>query len=144
MNDLQSLTDQQLGSIHLASSRVDLMLSQFNQHMRSAKDGSFIFEPGGIYLYLFLSLLYPVLEFLTTRNLRPAKITQDIESIYGDLCEFRNCTFHIQDQVVSPRQQKLMKNHYSIRTAAKIHKEIYFLLSIERDRRSSLRFPSHP
>lgn len=140
---MKVLTEQQLGSIYLASERAQFMYLSLEEHKwYSSRDGKFIFEPAGISLYLFLSLLYGVLEFLTDKNCIPKDIRSDIANIYDDLREFRNCVFHPQDTVVSDRQKAFIKHPDSIRIVVNIHKTIYSLLSSELSRRSENRFVS--
>jgi hypothetical protein len=89
-----------------------------------APDITMIKDHDGICLFLWQSLLYTVLEFLKHKNAIPNYLDADVNKIYNQLREFRNCVFHIQDNYMDPRQNALWEKQDSISISRRVHIEL--------------------
>lgn len=95
-------------------------------------DNRIIFQRSSSFLIVGVALLYAVIEYLQNHQvLFPESVRADIEILSPKLREFRNCVFHVQDDVLSERQYALLDHDNSLLTIAKIHHELSLFLNTQ-------------
>ncbi|MFI5253575.1 MAG: hypothetical protein ACHQQQ_14215 [Bacteroidota bacterium] len=136
------MTTNELFSVSTAFERCNLMFDLWVNHKDElpAKypqlhghetTDDILVQPASCYLILGVALLHTVLEY-SVKNKKyeiPPEIRSEVDELYPLTNEFRNCVFHVQDEVLSPRQIKLMNVPDSLARLAKIRQSLeYFLI----------------
>jgi hypothetical protein len=85
-----------------------------------------LIQPASIYLILGIALLYSVLEYMIDdkKMVMPETICDDLVELKPKMREFRNCVFHIQPELISPRQFAFMEASDSLERTLNILKTV--------------------
>jgi hypothetical protein len=85
----------------------------------------------GICLFLWHALLFTVIEFLENNQSIPKSLSSEISVLYFPLKEFRNCTFHVQDNFFYERYDQLMTMEHATERVQNVHSAIGTFLEAE-------------
>jgi hypothetical protein len=137
-----SMNEKQVTSAFIGWMRADHMLQLFG-HYRDLRikergqeipDVNMVKDNDGVCLFLWQACLYAVLEFLYDRKVLPQDLVMEFEPIRHQLKEFRNCVFHIQDEFLDPRQNKLFEVTDAISITRHLHEGVGRFLNAELER----------
>jgi hypothetical protein len=139
----KTMDEKQVTSAFIGWMRADHMLQLYEyyrdlrikEHGHRTPDVTMVKDNDGICLFLWQACLYVVLEFVQGKNALPADLVRKFEPVKSQLREFRNCVFHIQDEFLDPRQNRLFEVNDAIVITRKVHEELGAFLTAELHRR---------
>ena len=119
------MTESKVLSLYTAWRRADLMFYYWDvSPNKLPTHATWLYSPAGTSLCLAYALLFVVLEGFDFGKSVPDSINDDVKSIYQNLKSFRDAVFHVQNEVLPKKLQKIMGQKDSVKKVEHIHHEI--------------------